>query len=82
MSKENYRYTVAELIEKLKLFPDDLPVLVSGYEGGFENITLPKVERLKNYPEKKYWDGEFQTIVNEDKDSFEAVILERVVRDV
>jgi hypothetical protein len=30
--------TVAELIEKLKEFPDDLIVCVDGYEGGYRDI--------------------------------------------
>jgi len=45
MGKKNYKYTVAELIEKLKSFPDDLPVFVSGYEGGFEAVVLERVVR-------------------------------------
>lgn len=80
-NNKKIKYTVAELIEALKSFPQDLPVLVSGYETGYENLVPPKVEKLKHYPDKKYWDGEFQEVGDGNKNNFEAVVIERVVRN-
>jgi hypothetical protein len=31
--------TIAELIEKLREFPQDARVIVNGYEGGYEDVT-------------------------------------------
>jgi hypothetical protein len=78
--------------------PPDLPVLVSGYENGYENFYPPKVTKLKHEPDNMYYDGQFQIItdllvshdhappcalnaVENDADTFDAVILEREFRD-
>jgi hypothetical protein len=83
MTQKNIKtsYSVAELIEVLKKYPQDLPVLVSGYEGGFENIMPPIIEKLTHKPENQYWDGEFQTAEEENEGDLEAVVLRRVFRD-
>ena len=38
---------VKEVIEKLKTYPDDLAVLVDGYEGGFGEISVIKKTKVK-----------------------------------
>ena len=83
MSPKNIKtsYSVAELIEALKKYPQDLPVLVSGYEGGFENILPPIIERLIYKPENQNWDGEFQIAEEENEADLEAVVLRRVFRN-
>ncbi len=83
MSQKNMMisYSVAELIEALKKYPPDLPVLVSGYEGGFENIMPPTIEKLTHKPENQNWDGEFQIVEKESDGDLEAVILRRVFRN-
>jgi hypothetical protein len=65
----------------LKSLPEDLPVLTSGYESGFENFYYPKIVELKHEPENMYYEGEFQISDKEDKDTFKAVVLQRVVRE-
>jgi hypothetical protein len=70
-------YTVGELMELLKEYPDDMPVIVSGYESGYEYFCTPTVRKVKHFPENKYWDGEFQL----DDNGSHALILERKVRD-
>ena len=78
---ETFHFTVGQLVEILKSLPQDLPILTSGYEDGFENIYHPEIVKLKHEPENKYWNGEFQTAEKGDKDIFKAVVLQRVVRD-
>jgi len=80
MSKPLTTFTVAKLIEALKEFPQDTPVVVSGYESGYENIQPPKLVSLKYQKENKYWDGEFQEVTQEDNDTLNAVVLNRMVR--
>ena len=80
--KEVFHYTVGQLVEILKTLPQDLPVLTSGYENGFENFYPPGVIKVKHEPENMYYDGEFQVAEDGAKVTFDAVVLRRVVRDV
>jgi hypothetical protein len=72
--------TVAELIEILKTFPGDLPVLVTGYESGYECFYHPEIQEVVHKSENMYWDGEFQIPEKGEVPEFSAVILERMVR--
>ena len=78
---EIFHFTVAQLIEILQSLPQDLPVLTSGYESGFENFYRPEIVELKHEPENPYYEGEFQVADGKDKNTFKAVILHRVKRD-
>ena len=79
--KEVFHYTVGQLVEILKSLPQDLPVLTSGYENGFENFYPPGVVKVKHKPGNAYYDGEFQVAEDGDEVTFDAVVLRRVVRD-
>jgi len=79
--KNIFHFTVSQLVEILKSLPQDLPVLTSGYESGFENFYHPEIVKLKREAENMYYDGEFQCADKGYKDTFEAVVLQRVVRD-
>lgn len=72
-----FNYTVEELIEILKSYPYEMPVIVSGYENGYENFYHPTVQKVAHLPENKYWDGKFQL----DDKGIDVLILEREVRD-
>ena len=76
MNKNAYNFTVGELIKILQQYPDDMPVVVSGYENGHENFYHPFVKKVKHLPENSYWDGQFQ--LNEN--GTEVLLLEREVR--
>lgn len=78
---KRFTFTVQELMAILATLPPDLPVVISGYESGYENFYLPFVKRLKVVPESMYFDGQFQDAENKDTDAFEAVIIEREKRD-
>jgi hypothetical protein len=41
----------------LKSLPQDLPVLTSGYESGFENFCPPRIIKVKHEPENMYYDA-------------------------
>jgi hypothetical protein len=74
-------HTVKDLIEILNQYPSDLPVLVSGYENGFENFYTPEgVTCVKHYPENMYFDGAYQHVEEGESDTFDALILMRVER--
>jgi hypothetical protein len=80
-NKERFHFTVGQLIDFLKSLPQDLPVLTSGYEGGFENFYQPDIIKVKHEPENPYYEGEFQVAEDGDEETFDAVVLRRVVRD-
>jgi len=75
--KEIYHFTVGDLIKILQAYPEDMPVVVSGYEGGYENFYSPVVKKVVHQPENPYWDGQFQP----DDHGTEVLILEREVRN-
>jgi hypothetical protein len=77
MNKKIYNFTVGELIKILQHYPEDMPVVVSGYENGYENFYHPFVKNVKHLPENPYWDGQFQL----DDNGEEVLLLEREVRD-
>ena len=79
--KEMFHSTVGQLVEFLKTLPQDLPVLTSGYENGFENFYQPGIIKVKHEPENMYYEGEFQATEDEDEETFEVVVIRRVVRD-
>ena len=80
-NKEKFHFTVGQLVEILKSLPQDLPVLTSGYESGFENFYQPDIIKVKHEPENMYYEGEFQVAEDDDEETFDAVVLRRVVRD-
>ena len=54
--------TVAELIQKLRSWPDDTPVLVEGYETGWDSIHRLVEAQAVPYPSPGDWDGEYDLI--------------------
>ncbi len=79
--KELFHFTVGQLIEILKSLPQDLPVLTSGSESGFENFYKPDIIKVNHEPENMYYEGEFQVAEDGDEETFEAVVIKRMVRD-
>ena len=74
-------FTAGKLIEILKTFPQDIPVLVNGIESGYENFYHPSVVKMKHVPDNWYKDGEFEVCHDGGEGTFDAVLLERVNRD-
>ena len=81
IKKESFRFTVGQLVEVLKSLTQEFPVLTSGYEGGFENFYQPDIIKMKHEPENPYYEGEFQVAEEGDEETFDAVVIRRVVRD-
>jgi len=46
--------TVVELIERLRELPQDMPVVVKGYEGGYDD---PNIVRTGMTPDRNWQDG-------------------------
>ena len=74
-------YTVKDLIAILTKFPQDLPVLVSGYESGFECFYEPEILDLVYNNDTMYYDGEYQLSSEGEITDVTAVVLQRVMRD-
>ena len=69
-------FTADELIKIFQQYPEDMPVVVSGYENGYENFYHPYIIKVKHLPENFYWDGQFQL----DDNGTEVLLLEREER--
>ena len=76
-----FMFTVKELMEILATLPPDLPVVTTGYETGYENFCHPFVKRLRHENENTYYDGQFRDAEDNDTETFEAVIIQRELRD-
>lgn len=68
---------VLELIEALKQFPGDMPVLTDGYETGFEEIRSLKTIEVQHEPKKPYYEGEYQDAEEKSGASMKAVVIFR-----
>ena len=75
--KEVFHSTVGQLVDFLKSLPQDLPILTSGYENGFENFYQPSIIKVKHEPENMYYEGEFQVAEDGDEVTFDAVVIRR-----
>jgi len=54
--------TIAELIEKLKEYPQDLRVVVRGYEGGVDDVScFEEMEIYLNY-NSSWWYGKHEEV--------------------
>ncbi|WP_303285271.1 hypothetical protein [Marinobacter sp. SS8-8] len=54
--------TAEELIARLEALPPDTPVLVEGYETGFDDIVELTSEQVVRYRHAQEWDGEYQPL--------------------
>ena len=52
--------TVKELRDKLKEYPDSMPVVIPGYESGFESIVTISDENLHFFLSLPYYEGRYQ----------------------
>lgn len=67
--------TIRELINKLEEYPDDLRVLVDGYEGGLDYLNFRKTEAF--YKPSSYC-GSFDEVWYKDEDdTFGVLVLSR-----
>lgn len=71
--------TVAELIEALKAYPPDTPVLVDGYEGGYCRPTVV-TEDIYPTPGAAWYCGDFDRAEDcKRRIGFDASRIERAV---
>lgn len=54
--------TAEELIARLEALPPETPVLVEGYETGFDDIVELTPEQVVRYRHAQEWDGEYQAL--------------------
>ena len=72
--------TVKGLIEELSKFSPDIPVVVDGYEGGFDSLDVdsPRMVSIRHTPGHEEWEGEYEDAEwNPSEDDLSAVHLPR-----
>jgi hypothetical protein len=57
-----FNVTVEELITQLQALPPKTPVLVEGYETGFDGIVDLAEQHVAQYRNAQEWDGEYQAL--------------------
>ena len=72
--------TVAQLIDSLKNYPPDLPVVVSGYEGGYNDVdSFENVKIVLGYNDEWYYGSheDVASIYDEErkKNAVDALII-------
>ena len=66
--------TVAELIEKLKTFPQDALVVTEGYEDGYDTFKKISLIAIEINPKKDWWVGQYMD--SENPNAQQAVFLD------
>ena len=67
--------TVKDLIDKLKTLPADVPILVQGYEDGFDGIRTVQEITVARNPDAADYNGEYEEADKKDKDAAPAVVI-------
>lgn len=72
--------TVEELMKHLNRLPADTPVLVEGYENGYDEIIELREMEIFKYRAAQEWDGEYQMTTAhpgfQGKEPFPAVVIQ------
>ena len=67
--------TVAELIAHLSQFPADLPVLVEGYESGWDAIHALRTDGVVFSPKAADWNGEYRLAADSQQAGQSALLM-------
>jgi hypothetical protein len=59
------RLTIQQLVERLQQLPQDLPVVVHGYENGYDPVTDVDVVAVSLRPDRHWYDGVFKDSVEQ-----------------
>ena len=78
--------TVKELVELLRKYPDDLRVVVNGYEDGFDDVSPERISVIKIQLDTQTYDWEGQhsdfhgseTEITDNAKIVEALVFRRV----
>ena len=73
--------TVKELAELLKKYPDDLQVVVNGYEDGYDDISPERISTTKIELDagKHDWEGQHGDSFHDDEPADDAKIVDALV---
>jgi hypothetical protein len=64
--------TVQQLIELLRQYPDDLPVVVQSYEDGYDPVTDVRTLTVAQTPNREWWLGIYEQA---DADGMQVILL-------
>ncbi len=66
---------VKDLIDKLKSFPADAPVMVQGYEDGYDAVKVVREVSVTKNSTAEDWNGEYEEASAGGKNSISAVVI-------
>ena len=67
--------TVKELIDKLKTLPANAPVMVQGYEDGYDAVKSIREIRIIKNSGAQDWNGEYEEAGGDDKNAVSAAVI-------
>ncbi len=73
--------TVGELVEFLEKYPDDLRVVVNGYEDGYDDISPERISTTKIELDagKHDWEGQHNAPLHVDESTDDPKIVDALV---
>ncbi|MEI9479140.1 MAG: hypothetical protein WCO26_21560 [Deltaproteobacteria bacterium] len=74
--------TVKELIEQLKQFPSKAPVLIPGYEDGWDEVFRIELKNVTRNPKARWYNGTWEEASKKASDFSEAVLIHRIGKDI
>ncbi|MEI9478441.1 MAG: hypothetical protein WCO26_17965 [Deltaproteobacteria bacterium] len=74
--------TVKELIELLKQFPSEAPVLIPGYEDGWDEVLRIELTNVTRNSKARWYNGTWEEASRKASDSSEAVLIHRIGKDI
>ena len=67
--------TVKNLIEELSKYPEDMRVFVSGYEGGFDDVSVIKEGVFSENVYTDWYYGKHEKMDKDEPYDFDGIIL-------
>ena len=80
--QRRWKMTVKELAELLRKYPDDLQVVVNGYEDGYDDLSLERISVIKIQlnTQNHDWEGQHSDFYGSEKEiSDDAEVVEALV---
>ncbi len=71
--------TVAMLKKILQSYPDKMPVVVDGYEEGYDSISITRMRIITIVSRAKHtsWEGEFTDATVKDEGAIQSLVIGR-----
>lgn len=74
-TEKTKKFTVKELLTKLKDYPLDMGVIINGYEGGYNDVCELEVKRIVRDVHEAWYYGPHDEAKKEDKNGEDYLLI-------